>query len=100
MNEGRAERFKSIRERVHRHNQQIFEPALGLAVEIARERCEVRRIGTLFTSVDATVRYGGVSALSIDLNRPQFYLLASFILSLTRATRRDYHLSPATSQHH
>ena len=41
--------FKSICQRVRRCNKKNFEPTLELAVEIAREGREGRRIGTLFT---------------------------------------------------
>src|SRR6266852_3183395 len=45
--------FKSICQRVRRCNKKNFEPSLELAVEIAREGREGRRIGTLFTFGDA-----------------------------------------------
>ena len=45
--------FKSICRRVHRCNKQNLEPTIELAVEIAREGREGRRIGTLFTFGDA-----------------------------------------------
>ena len=45
--------FKSICQRVRRCNKKNFEPTLELAVEIAREGREGRRIGTLFTFGDA-----------------------------------------------
>jgi len=45
--------FKSICQRVRRCNKENLEPTIGLAVEIAREGREGRRIGTLFTFGDA-----------------------------------------------
>jgi hypothetical protein len=45
--------FKSICQRVRRCDKRNFEPTLELAVEIAREGREGRRIGTLFTFGDA-----------------------------------------------
>lgn len=45
--------FKSICQRVRRCNKENFEPTIELAVEIAREGREGRRIGTLFTFGDA-----------------------------------------------
>jgi len=45
--------FKSICRRVRRCNKKNLEPSLELAVEIAREGREGRRIGTLFTFGDA-----------------------------------------------
>ncbi len=45
--------FKSICQRVRRCNKKNLEPTLELAVEIAREGREGRRIGTLFTFGDA-----------------------------------------------
>lgn len=45
--------FKSICQRVRRCNKKNFELTLELAVEIAREGREGRRIGTLFTFGDA-----------------------------------------------
>jgi len=45
--------FKSIWQRVRRCNKKNLEPTLELAVEIAREGREGRRIGTLFTFGDA-----------------------------------------------
>lgn len=45
--------FKSICQRVRRCDKKNFEPVLELAVEIAREGREGRRIGTLFTFGDA-----------------------------------------------
>jgi diadenylate cyclase len=45
--------FKSICERVRRCNKKNLEPTIELAVEIAREGREGRRIGTLFTFGDA-----------------------------------------------
>ena len=45
--------FKSICQRVRRCDKKNFEPTLELAVEIAREGREGRRIGTLFTFGDA-----------------------------------------------
>ena len=45
--------FKSICRRVRRCNKQNLEPTIELAVEIAREGREGRRIGTLFTFGDA-----------------------------------------------
>ncbi len=45
--------FKSICQRVRRCNKKNLEPTIGLAVEIAREGREGRRIGTLFTFGDA-----------------------------------------------
>jgi diadenylate cyclase len=45
--------FKSICHRVRRCNKKNLEPTIELAVEIAREGREGRRIGTLFTFGDA-----------------------------------------------
>jgi hypothetical protein len=45
--------FKSICHRVRRCNKKNLEPTIQLAVEIAREGREGRRIGTLFTFGDA-----------------------------------------------
>jgi diadenylate cyclase len=45
--------FKSICQRVRRCNKTNLEPTIELAVEIAREGREGRRIGTLFTFGDA-----------------------------------------------
>lgn len=45
--------FKSICQRVRRCNKKCLEPTIELAVEIAREGREGRRIGTLFTFGDA-----------------------------------------------
>ena len=45
--------FKSICRRVRRCNKKNLEPTIELAVEIAREGREGRRIGTLFTFGDA-----------------------------------------------
>lgn len=45
--------FKSICQQVRRCDKKNFEPVLELAVEIAREGREGRRIGTLFTFGDA-----------------------------------------------
>jgi len=45
--------FKSICQRVRKCNKKNLEPAIELAVEIAREGREGRRIGTLFTFGDA-----------------------------------------------
>jgi diadenylate cyclase len=45
--------FKSICSRVRRCNKKNLEPTIELAVEIAREGREGRRIGTLFTFGDA-----------------------------------------------
>jgi DNA integrity scanning protein DisA with diadenylate cyclase activity len=45
--------FKSICQRVRRCNKENFEPTIELAVEIAREGREGRRIGTLFTFGDS-----------------------------------------------
>jgi diadenylate cyclase len=45
--------FKSICRRVRRCDKKNFEPTIELAVEIAREGREGRRIGTLFTFGDA-----------------------------------------------
>ena len=45
--------FKSICQRVRRCNKRNLEPTIELAVEIAREGREGRRIGTLFTFGDA-----------------------------------------------
>jgi diadenylate cyclase len=45
--------FKSICQRVRRCNKENLEPTIELAVEIAREGREGRRIGTLFTFGDA-----------------------------------------------
>src|SRR5712672_1418877 len=45
--------FRSICQRVRRCNQKNLEPTIELAVEIAREGREGRRIGTLFTFGDA-----------------------------------------------
>jgi hypothetical protein len=45
--------FKSICQRVRRCEKKNFEPTIELAVEIAREGREGRRIGTLFTFGDA-----------------------------------------------
>src|SRR6185295_18317288 len=45
--------FKSICQRVRRFNKKNLEPTIELAVEIAREGREGRRIGTLFTFGDA-----------------------------------------------
>ena len=45
--------FKSICQRVRRCEQKNLEPTIELAVEIAREGREGRRIGTLFTFGDA-----------------------------------------------
>ena len=45
--------FKSICQRVRRYDKKNFEPTIELAVEIAREGREGRRIGTLFTFGDA-----------------------------------------------
>src|SRR6266850_3026124 len=45
--------FKSICQRVRRCDKKNFEPTIELAVEIAREGREGRRIGTLFTFGDA-----------------------------------------------
>jgi hypothetical protein len=45
--------FKSICQKVRRCNKKNLEPAIELAVEIAREGREGRRIGTLFTFGDA-----------------------------------------------
>jgi len=45
--------FKSICKRVRRCNKKNLEPTIELAVEIAREGREGRRIGTLFTFGDA-----------------------------------------------
>ncbi len=45
--------FKSICQRVRRCNKKNLEPTIELAVEIAREGREGRRIGTLFTFGDA-----------------------------------------------
>ena len=51
---GRSRRmFKSICQRVRRCNKKNLEPTIELAVEIAREGREGRRIGTLFTFGDA-----------------------------------------------
>lgn len=49
----RSGMFKSICHRVRRCNKENFEPTIELAVEIAREGREGRRIGTLFTFGDA-----------------------------------------------
>jgi DNA integrity scanning protein DisA with diadenylate cyclase activity len=48
-----SQMFKSICRRVRRCNKENFEPTLELAVEIAREGREGRRIGTIFTYGDA-----------------------------------------------
>ena len=45
--------FRSICQRVRRCDKKNFEPTIELAVEIAREGREGRRIGTLFTFGDA-----------------------------------------------
>jgi DNA integrity scanning protein DisA with diadenylate cyclase activity len=45
--------FKSICQQVRRCDKKNFEPTIELAVEIAREGREGRRIGTLFTFGDA-----------------------------------------------
>ena len=45
--------FKSICQRVRRCDKKNLEPTIELAVEIAREGREGRRIGTLFTFGDA-----------------------------------------------
>ncbi len=45
--------FKTICQRVRRCDKKNFEPTIELAVEIAREGREGRRIGTLFTFGDA-----------------------------------------------
>lgn len=45
--------FKTICDKVRRCNQENLEPVIELAVEIAREGREGRRIGTLFTFGDA-----------------------------------------------
>ena len=45
--------FKTICQRVRRCEKKNFEPTIELAVEIAREGREGRRIGTLFTFGDA-----------------------------------------------
>jgi DNA integrity scanning protein DisA with diadenylate cyclase activity len=45
--------FKSVCQRVRRCNKQNFEPTIELAVEIAREGREGRRIGTLITFGDS-----------------------------------------------
>jgi hypothetical protein len=45
--------FRSICQRVRRCDKKHFEPTIELAVEIAREGREGRRIGTLFTFGDA-----------------------------------------------
>jgi DNA integrity scanning protein DisA with diadenylate cyclase activity len=45
--------FKSICRRVRRCNKEELEPTIELAVEIAREGREGRRIGTIFTFGDA-----------------------------------------------
>ena len=45
--------FRSICQRVRRCNKKNLEPTIELAVEIAREGREGRRIGTLFTFGDA-----------------------------------------------
>ncbi len=52
-NGGRSRLFKSICRRVRRYDKKNLEPTLELAVEIAREGREGRRIGTLFTFGDA-----------------------------------------------
>jgi hypothetical protein len=54
--------FKSICQRVRRCNKKNLEPTIELAVEIAREGREGRRIGTLFTFGDA--------AAVLDRSRP------------------------------
>jgi diadenylate cyclase len=46
-------KYKSICQQVHRCDKENLEPAIELAVEIAREGREGRRIGTLFTFGDA-----------------------------------------------
>ncbi len=50
---GNRNTFKSICRRVRRCNKKNLEPTIELAVEIAREGREGRRIGTLFTFGDA-----------------------------------------------
>jgi len=50
---GNRRMFKSICQRVRRCNKKNLEPTIELAVEIAREGREGRRIGTLFTFGDA-----------------------------------------------
>ncbi len=52
-NGGSKGMFKSICQRVRRCNKKNLEPTIELAVEIAREGREGRRIGTLFTFGDA-----------------------------------------------
>ena len=52
-NGGSSGMFKSICQRVRRCNKKNLEPTIELAVEIAREGREGRRIGTLFTFGDA-----------------------------------------------
>ena len=54
-NGGGGGMFKSICQRVRRCDKQNLEPVIELAVEIAREGREGRRIGTLFTFGDAEV---------------------------------------------
>jgi hypothetical protein len=58
--------FKSICQRVRRCNKKNFEPTLELAVEIAREGREGRRIGTLFTFGDANAVLARSRPLILD----------------------------------
>jgi DNA integrity scanning protein DisA with diadenylate cyclase activity len=46
--------FESILCEVNEYDPDVLEPLIGLAVEIAREGREGRRVGTLFTLGDET----------------------------------------------
>lgn len=58
--------FKSICQKVRRCNKKNLEPTIELAVEIAREGREGRRIGTLFTFGDAEAVLEGSRPLILD----------------------------------
>ncbi|MGB9362669.1 MAG: hypothetical protein WCA99_13760, partial [Candidatus Sulfotelmatobacter sp.] len=58
--------FDSILCEVTEYNPEVLEPLIGLAVEIAREGREGRRIGTLFTLGDEAAVMARSRALILD----------------------------------
>jgi diadenylate cyclase len=58
--------FESILCQVTEYDPDVFEPLIGLAVEIAREGREGRRIGTLFTFGDETAVLAKSRSLILD----------------------------------
>lgn len=66
--------FESILCQVTEYDPEVLDPLIGLAVEIAREGREGRRVGTLFTLADedAVLARSGPLILDPSLGHPEF----------------------------